>query len=211
MIRINLLPVRQVRKVQARRRQLMIFAALLVVELLLMFVFYQQKAGDIERQQRAVADLQVVISKLKQEVGDFDELKTQRDRLISQREVINSLHHARTGPVAMLREISDITTSGKGPTVNQNEYEALLRRDPSAGYSPRWNPRRLWIESLDEQDKRLNIVGKAKDHDDVAEFATRLGLSQFFDDVQLGRNDQVTDPKLGLKLIRFKLSCAVTY
>jgi len=211
MIRINLLPVRQVKKQQARRRQLVIFGAVLLTQFVVMFLLYEAKSGEIEQKERSAAGIQTEIDRLKQEVGDFDKLKEQRDRLVAQRKVINSLYAGRTGPVAMLRELSDILSVGKGPTVDQTEYEELLRRDPNAGYNPRWNPRRLWIKRLDERNKRINILGMAKDHDDVAELLKRLTLSRYFKDVQLQRDDQVMDQTLGLKVIRFTLSCAVKY
>lgn len=211
MIRINLLPVRQVRKVQARRRQLGIFAVVLLAQCAVMFFLYEQKAGQIEERRRAITVLQGEVEQLKAQVGDFDKLKEQRDRLLSQRKVINSLHAARTGPVAMLREISDILSPGKGPTLSQEEYEELIRRDPNAGYNPRWNPRRLWIERLDERNHQVNIAGKAKDHDDVAELLRRLSLSKYFTDVQLQRNQLDKDDKTGLTVVRFTLNCKVNY
>lgn len=211
MIRINLLPVRQVRKAQAVRRQLGVFAALLVAQCAVMFWLYEQKADQIEERRRVLTALQGEIEQLKSQVGDFDKLKEQRDRLLSQRNVINSLHTARTGPVALLRELSDILSPGKGPTISQDEYEELIRRDPNAGYNPRWNPRRVWIERLDERNRQVAIAGKAKDHDDVAELLRRLSLSRYFSDVQLQRNQLDKDDGLGIKVVRFTLSCKVNY
>ena len=87
----------------------------------------------------------------------------------------------------------------------------MLRRDPNAGYNPRWNPRRLWIEQFNEKKQKISIRGKAKDHDDVAELLKRLTLSRYFENVQLKRNVQTRDGKLGLKVIRFTLSCVANY
>ncbi|MBK8479741.1 MAG: PilN domain-containing protein [Proteobacteria bacterium] len=211
MIRINLMPVRQVRKVQARRRQFAVLGAVLAVELIALFIVHENQASALEERRRAVSELQGEIEQLKQEVGDFDKLKQQRDQLVAQREVINSLQKGRTGPVAMLRELSGILSVGKGPMVDQTAYEALLHRDPGAGYNPRWNPRRLWVERIDEARKQLTILGKAKDHDDVAELLKRLALSKFFTNVQLKRDDQIFDDRLKLRVVRFSLTCAAKY
>lgn len=211
MIRINLMPVRQVRKVQARRRHFAVLGAVLVVELIALFIIHEEQAGALEERRRAVSALQAEIEKLKTEVGDFDKLKQQRDQLVAQREVINSLQKGRTGPVALLRELSGLLSVGKGPTVDQASYEALLHRDPGAGYNPRWNPRRLWIERIDEARKQLTILGKAKDHDDVAELLKRLSLSKYFANVQLKRDDQMFDDRLKLRVVRFSLTCAAKY
>ena len=211
MIRINLLPVRQVRKVQAGQRQLMIFALALMAAFAIMFIVYEMMASEVERRARAVRALDSEIAQLKKEVGDFDRLKNQRDQLLAQARVINELHAGRSGPVRMLRELSDILSTGKGPTVDRDQYQKLLARDRGAGFNPDWNPRRLWIDSLDEKSRAVAISGAAKDHDDVAELLKRLTLSQQFVDVQLGRNDQAMDPKGGFRVVRFSLSARVKY
>jgi type IV pilus assembly protein PilN len=211
MIRINLLPVRQVKKVQAGQRQLLIFLLFIAAEVVLMFFLYEWKSSEVDERKRTASNLDQEIAGLKKQVGDFDQLKMQLDRLIAQRNVINQLQKARTGPVWMMRELSDILTPGKGPTVNQTQYEMLLRANPNAGFNPRWNPNRLWIESFGEKNKQVTIVGKAKDYDDVAEFNKRLALSKFFTDQFLERNDQVMDPKIGLKVVRFTLRCRMSY
>jgi type IV pilus assembly protein PilN len=211
MIRINLLPVRQVKKAQASQRQLLVFLAILVAECVVMFLVYQWKSGEVEAKERTARNLQTEIDQLKKQVGDFDNLKAQLERLLAQRDVINQLQKARTGPVTTLRELSDILTQGKGPTVDQTLYEALLRSNPNSGYNPRWNPNRLWIESFIEKAGAVQILGKAKDYDDVAEFNKRLNHSKLFTDEFLERNDQIQDPTLGIKVVKFSLRCRVTY
>ena len=211
MIRINLLPVRQVRRAQASRRQLAIIAAALIVQIGAMFFLYDAKESEVEQMQRRVQVVQAEIDRLKKEVGDFEKLRRQRDRLLKQRKVINELHKGRTGPVWVLRELSEILTPGKGPTVEKRDYEALVRRDPSAGYNVRWNPRRLWINGITEQRGKVSLVGKAKDHDDVAELLKRLNLSRYFQGVQLRRITQVRDNKLKLKVVKFSMACRVNY
>lgn len=211
MIRINLLPVKQVKKVQAGQRQLLIFLLFIAAEALGMFALYEMKSGEVADKNRAKQRLQAEVEELKKQVGDFDLLRSQRDRLIAQRDIINQLQKARTGPVWTMRELSEILTPGKGPTVVQAEYEALLRANPGAGFNPRWNPNRLWIESFVEQKGMVRIVGRAKDYDDVAEFNKRLTLSKYFTHEFLERNDQMMDGALRLKIVRFQLSCRTTY
>jgi type IV pilus assembly protein PilN len=211
MIRINLLPVKQVKKVQAGQRQLLIFLLFIAAEGLGMFALYEMKSGEVADKNRAKQRLQAEVDELKKQVGDFDLLRSQRDRLIAQRDVINQLQKARTGPVWTMRELSEILTPGKGPTVVQAEYEALLRANPGAAFNPRWNPNRLWIESFVEQKGAVRIVGRAKDYDDVAEFNKRLTLSKYFTNEFLERNDQMMDGALRLKIVRFQLSCRTTY
>jgi type IV pilus assembly protein PilN len=211
MIRINLHPVRAQKKVQAGKRQLMIFALIVVAELGLMGFLLSWQSAAIDKRRRESGRLKAQIEQLKKEVGDFDQLKAQREQLIAQRNIINTLQKARTGPVWMMREMSEMLTKGKGPTVDQTAYEMLLRRDPNAGFNPRWNPNRLWIDTFTEQAGNVHIVGKAKDYGDVAEFNKRIHLSKYFTNDFLERNDQIFDSTAGLKVVKFSMRCRVTY
>jgi type IV pilus assembly protein PilN len=211
VIRINLLPIRQVKKARAGQRQLVIFAALVAAEILAMVILQMMKSDEVAAKQRQLRRLEAEIATLKKEVGDFDQLQAQRSLLINQREVINTLQKARSGPVWVMRELSDILTMGKGPTVDQAKYEAMLRENPAAGFNPRWNPNRLWLESFEESGGAVKLSGRAKDYDDVAEFNKRLALSRYFVDVFLEKNEQVMDQRLEIKVVKFSLRCRITY
>ena len=211
MIRINLLPVKQVKKVQAGQRQLGIFAIGLLVLVALMFFLYQLQQGVVDEKQRKVNLLTTVIGQLKKDVGDFDALKARHDELMAQKKTIEDLQKGRTGPVWIMRELSDILTPGKGPTSNQQEYEELLRTNPNAGYNPRWNPHRLWLTTVTETGGMIRLVGNAKDYDDVAEFNKRINLSRFFKDDFLERNQQKLDSKLNQRIVGFSLRARVVY
>jgi len=211
MIRINLLPVKHVRKVQAGQRQIFIFSLAVVAELLILFFVYQFKDSELNDKKRKSSTLETEVKLLKKEVGDFDRLKRQYDQLLAQQKTINDLQKARKGPVWMMRELSDILTPGKGPSINQTAYEALLRSNPNAGYNPRWNPYRLWLVQIQESGGQLRLMGKAKDYDDVAEFNKRINLSRFFTDDFLERNVLTKDSDLSQKLVKFSLRAKVTY
>ena len=211
MIRINLLPVKQVKKVQAGQRQLAIFAIGLLAMVALMFFLYQLQMGVVDEKQRKVNLLDTVISQLKKDVGDYNSLKARHDELMAQKKTIEDLQKGRTGPVWIMRELSDILTPGKGPTINQREYEELLRTNPNAGYNPRWNPHRLWLTKITERGGMVRLVGNAKDYDDVAEFNKRINLSRFFKDDFLERNSQAMDKDLKQRVVVFSLRARVVY
>ncbi|MFH1129854.1 MAG: PilN domain-containing protein [Pseudomonadota bacterium] len=210
MIRINLLP-RTHRKVRVGQRQLLIFLILIVVELAAMVFLYMNRAAEIDKRQLKKAGLTAEVQRLKKDLGDFDELKRQEKRMNAQREVVKKLQRARTGPVWLMRELSDILSAGKGPTINEMHRKKLIRDDPNADYNPNWDTRRLWLTSLKEKKGVVDIFGKAKDHDDVAELLKRLRLSEYFKEVMLKQDSQVMDGNLGLKLVQFSLRCRVTY
>ena len=211
MIRINLLPVKQVKKVQAGQRQLAIFAMALLVLVALMFFLYQLQSGVVDEKKRRVNLLNTIIAQLKKDVGDYNQLKSRHDELMAQKKTIEDLQKGRTGPVWVMRELSDILTPGKGPTINQQQYEELLRTNPNAGYNPRWNPHRLWLTDVSEAGGMVRLTGKAKDYDDVAEFNKRINLSRFFKDDFLERNMQADDEALKQRVVKFSLRARVVY
>jgi len=206
MIRINLLPTRKSKHVNKGIRQLSALAGLLLLQIALCVGLYQYRAKKVEASKTRMATLERDIIDLKSKLGNFEELEKQHKRLLAQHQVIESLQSKRKGPVTMMKELSNIMTLGKGPQVDDEAYNQKLRRDPNAAYNPRWNPRRLSLESIDEQGETITVLGLAKDHNDVAELLKRLTLSEYFQNVKLRKNEQVVDKEQNLKLIKFSLS-----
>ena len=210
MIRINLLPVKQRKKAEAGRRQLIVFAIAALVQVGVMVLLYEMVSGEVEERQAKVNLLKNDIDRLKKQVGDYDALTSQREQLKQQREAIRALQSGRTGPIDMLRELSSILSVGGGPTIDEKEYQRLIKigRKP---INQNWNPRRVWITKVDEKNRAVKLTGLAKDHDDVAELLRRLTLSTYFANVELARNDLVADASVGSKLVRWSLTCNVMY
>jgi type IV pilus assembly protein PilN len=209
MIRINLLPVKKAKKRATGQRQALIILAALGVELITIVGFHMNESWKVDEKTRRNKELQGTIAKLKAEVGDYEAIKGQRDELIRQREAIGKLQSGRSGPVFVLRELSEILSKDKGPTYSKEDYEKRLRTDPNAGYNPSWDPRRLWITAWKEQARQVTIDGAAKSNDDVAEFMKRLQLSTFFGDVVLQGTKSSSD-STGI-FYTFTIKCSVKY
>src|SRR5262249_20964519 len=157
-------------------------------------------------------DVKAAVNRLKTEIGDYDVIKAKRDGLIAQRDAINKLKAGRTGPVFVLRELSEILTRDKGPTYSKAEYENRLRSDPNAGYNPSWDPRRIWVTGWRELNRHVAIEGTAKSNDDVAEFMKRLQLSVFFENVVLEGTKELSGAESsGGITYGFKIHCGVRY
>jgi type IV pilus assembly protein PilN len=112
-----------------------------------------------------------------------------------------------------MRELSEILTPRKGPTFDRPSYEERLRRDPNVGFNAGWDPRRVWLESFEEVQRKVRIQGSARTNDDVAEFLKRLQLSVFFAEVTPESTTQVGDGtgQGGAKRISFHLTARVVY
>ena len=211
MIRINLLPVKAAKKREAGQRQVLLLLLVLVGALGLIVVIHLWKTAEIDSMKRRNADYAARVAKLKAEIGDYDVIKAQFDELTRQKATIDRLKSGRTGPVGIMREMSDLISKGKGPRLNVAEYEMLLKKDPNAGYNPTWDTRRLWITKYEEANRRVKFTGGAKSYDDVAEFMKRLQLSVYFTDVQLLPIRATTDPKFGVKHVVFEMTATANY
>lgn len=211
MIRINLLRNKRSRRVDAGQRQLLLMAAGVLGSLAAIVVVHVQASGTLDELLTHNRRVQSDIDRLKSELGDYDKVKAQREELLKQRKSIAALEAGRTGPVYLLREMSEILTPGKGPTFDRVAYEEALRRDPNVGFNASWDTRRAWLESYEELDKRVRIKGVAKSHDDAAEFMKRLNSSVFFSNVRID-NSQINNAQGGgVRHITFQIMAEVTY
>jgi type IV pilus assembly protein PilN len=213
VIRINLLPGKKPKRNEAGQRHLVYMGAGLLVGLAAMVVVQVQAAGRLDEIRHQSALIQTDIERLKSELGDYDKIKAQREELLKQRKTIQALESNRTGPVFLLRELSEILTPGKGPTFDGVSYQENLLRDPNAGFNSSWDTRRVWLESFDEDHKRVRIRGAAKSNEDMAEFLKRLNLSVFFAEVSPESTTQFSSGAASstVKYVNFNLSASVVY
>jgi type IV pilus assembly protein PilN len=209
VIRINLLPIRKVKRAEASQRQFVYMGMAILATVVGVVFLHLQADGQLEDIKRRNTILTAEVARLKQEIGDYDKIRSQREELLRQRKTIQALDAGRTGPVYLLREMSEILSPGKGPTFDRVTYEETLRRDPNAGFNASWDPRRVWMEGYAEDQKHVRIRGSAKSNEDVAEFLKRLNSSVFFGNVNLDSTTQVSGH--GIKFVNFGLSADVTY
>jgi len=174
----------------------------------LIVFFHLQATNELEKAKHDNTLLQADVARLKSELGDYDKVRAQREELLRQRKTIQSLETGRTGPVYLLRELSEILSPGKGPTFDRVTYEEALRKDPNAGFS-NWETKRVWLESYAEENLRVRVRGAAKSNEDVAEFLKRLNSSVFFKDVNLDATAQAA--RGPVKYVNFGLSTTVIY
>jgi type IV pilus assembly protein PilN len=218
VIRINLVRVKKSRRAPAGQRQLLYMGMAVLVTIGGLVFVHIQASGELEGLQQENRRVQADIDRLKAEIGDYDKVKAQREELLKQRKSIQALEAGRAGPVFLLRELSEILTPGKGPTFDKVTYEEALRRDPNVGFNASWDTHRAWIESYEENQKKVRIRGAAKSNDDAAEFMKRLNSSVFFSGVRLENTVQSQDrgglrggASSALKHITFSLNAEVVY
>lgn len=213
MIRVNLLPRRRETKREGGRAWIGVIAVLFLLEVVAIIVVHANKRKVLDDQVAKNADIERDIADKRGKVANHDAVKKQLTEYQAREDAIAKLQAGRTGPTAMMLEISRVLTPGKMPTVDPEEYEKLRRDNPAALPSDKWDPHRLWLLTFKEENRVVALTGIGKTNDDVAEFMRRLNISRYFDDVKLVKTSEETnkDTTGGIAAIAFDMRAKVRY
>ncbi|HNS98545.1 MAG TPA: PilN domain-containing protein [Polyangiaceae bacterium] len=211
MIRINLLP--QKREARRDSGQGWLIATMLVVaaEVVVLGLFHQFKLQELDKQKQINSELNNQIAQINTTVQNHAEVKKKLEVLRAREDAINKLQSARSGPTAVLLELSRILTAGRGPTISAEELMQKKKDNPQDVHNASWDARRLWVLSFKENQRVVNLEGFAHDGEDVSELARRLSLSKYFQDVVLLPASQQVDGESKLNVVRFQLQTKARY
>jgi type IV pilus assembly protein PilN len=212
VIRVNLLPQkREIRTAETDQRWLIVLLGVVLAEVIVILLFHQMKREELAKQIRANQEITAQIDQIKKSIANHADIKAQLENLRLRENAITKLLSARTGPTAVLLELSQILTPGRGPTTDQDVLAQLRKDNPGAVYNPGWDARRLWINNYQETERTVKIDGLARDGDDVSELARRLSLSVFFGDVKLMPAVKGFDAEAKAEVIKFQLQAKAKY
>jgi type IV pilus assembly protein PilN len=215
MIRVNLLPQKRetARRTSSEGSQTWMLAILGVVllEIVGLIFFHKSKQDDLQKIVQNNQKIDANIQDIKSQIANHDAIKAQLKELRDREEAIAKLQSARTGPTSALLEVAKVMTPGRGPTVDRDKLEQLKRDNPTSVPNPNWDTRRLWLTGYQEADRKVKIVGQARDGEDVSELLRRLTLSDYFYDVNLMPASKSVDAVTKLELIKFEFSAKVRY
>ena len=214
MIRVNLLPQKRGARgaaPQQSQRWLLIVAGVLVLEVIALFLFYQTKREELAEQKAKNDRVQGQITDINKLVSNHEEIKKSLVLLRAREDAIAKLQSARSGPTAVLLELAQLLTPGRGPTTDPDRLATLRRENPNLVYFPGWDSRRLWLTSYLESDRTVRFEGLARDGNDVAELAQRLKLSSYFYDVTLLPGKKEPEKNAKLEVVNFALQLKVRY
>jgi type IV pilus assembly protein PilN len=214
VIRVNLLPQKRGARgaaPQQSQRWLLIVAGVLVLEVIALFLFYEKKREELSEQKAKNARIQGQITDINKLVANHEEIKKSLVLLRAREDAIAKLQSARSGPTAVLLELAQLLTPGKGPTTDPDRLATLRRENPNLVYFPGWDSRRLWLTSYLESDRTVRFEGLARDGNDVAELAQRLKLSSYFYDVTLLPGKKAPEKDAKLEVVNFALQLKVRY
>ena len=144
MIRINLLPVRAVKKRELGRQFLVLGAGVVVLTLVINGAWYLDRASTSSRNQERIATTRARIAELEKVIGEVNNINKRKREVEEKLKVLDELRRGRSGPVRMLDALSTAT------------------------------PKKVWLKDFDEKQNLVKLEGTAVSHDDVAEFMRAL-------------------------------------
>jgi type IV pilus assembly protein PilN len=222
MVRINLLPVRQVKRRAEGRQTLVLFGLILVLGIVGNFVWYSMASSAANASARQVQRTQDEIKNLEKVIGEVQNITKDQKALEDKLKVLDTLKRGRTGPVKLLDAIASVV------------------------------PKKVWLLSMKEAGGTMTFTGTALTHDDLAELIgglqnvvwTPKGIARivegktsgvaklshvellssgtiedfgvqevkpFFTDVNLKKAQQKDETQLHIKLVDFEITCRADY
>ncbi|HNY63904.1 MAG TPA: PilN domain-containing protein [Deltaproteobacteria bacterium] len=155
MVKINLLPIRS----ELRKKALIEHITLLSLCVVLIFIlswFVQTSINNKkETLQQEMTNTKLEIARLTAEAGEIEKIKAQKKELERKLDIIKDLNAKKTGPVAVLDQLSLII------------------------------PEKAWITSLNNKGSSITLDGVAIDNPTIAAFMKGLQASPYFQGVEL--------------------------
>jgi type IV pilus assembly protein PilN len=169
MIRINLLPIKQLQAEVTRRRELVIGSVVLGLVAVLLVGTYLYQSYQLTQLDKELASLRTEIQALNVKVKEIADLQVKIKDLRGKQKVIDDLTKKKTGPVLVMASLSRAT------------------------------PASLWLTDLRESGGSVTMNGLAVDNETVANFIRALALSKHFTNVELVETTQGAGPSATLK------------
>lgn len=207
MIRINLIGTKVKPRARAPGAQAYVFLALILLEAVVLFAWYQMLVSDLEATSKKAKDAVAKIEDLKKVKESWEQWQIEKADLDRQAQVFESLRAGQVGPSNMLQFLSYALTRVPDSPLFAEEIKA----QELVGWNPKWDAGRLWLRRIEEKGGVLTIYGEAVDHEDVAEFYRRLESSGFFVDVEPGLQARKVSPELGIKFVEFTVTAGLRY
>jgi type IV pilus assembly protein PilN len=144
MIRINLLPVRQVQKREQGRQFLVLMVGIFVITAAANVYWYLYMDGKREAAQRRLDDTNARIAQLEKVIGEVTNLQRRKKEVEEKLAVLDKLTKQRAGPVKLLDALATAI------------------------------PKKVWLTSFEEKGGAAVMIGNAESFDDVSEFMRGL-------------------------------------
>jgi len=177
LIKINLLPVKRVKKAAPVDEALIQIGVGLVVVLVFLGVGgwrWQMLTEEIARQTIVKENKTKELEELKKKVAEVEDYEKNKKLLEDKNRIIEQLRKNQAGPVRLLDFLS----------------QSL-------------DPLKVWLTDVTEASPEVTVAGKALSNDDIVEFIKNLQRMNYFSNVFLEESRQATEE--GVTIYQFKL------
>lgn len=163
MIRLNLLPVRELHAETSRRRELIVAGISLTVTTLVLLGLYVYQSVQLSNLSNELPTVRREVEVLNSKIKELGILEAKIKELRSKHKVIEDLRSQKIGPAIVM--------------------DSLAAAIPSS----------LWLIEIKQSGAGLVINGLATDNQSVAEFIRSLSRSGHFKDVELVETTQADE------------------
>ena len=181
MIKINLLPYRDILKKKNITNHVLTAGATLILALFLIVVVNIAITTKISSVEREIVRIETEIASNKKIMDEIEKLKAEKELYRKQFQIIEQLKKDKKGPVIMLDELATKI------------------------------PEKIWLLELKQTGNSLELVGAALDNKFVSKFMSDLESSPYFSKVDLIASEMKLSKKgkTDQKMNQFKLTCSI--
>ena len=156
MLRINLLPVRQLKRRAKARNQIVSTIIAWCCLLIFLGIIGLWQAGRVSSLEGQIVQLNQQKDAFKPILADIEKVKQQKEEIERKTQIIKTLRQESSMTVRVLDEVAKNVDN-----------------------------KRLWLDSLSQSGLTLSLTGVALDNETVAQFMDKLKASAFISDVNL--------------------------
>jgi type IV pilus assembly protein PilN len=188
MIRINLLPYRELREKENIRKQMSIFFLSFLVVAVFLLIYNMSLQKRIDGLNTKIANNKKMLTQFESQAKEVDRIKKEFDNLEKKTKVIQNLEKKRQDAFRLLDNMTKIVAEN----TSNSGSDSLSDKDNKA-------VKRLWFNDFEAKGNTIGIKGIAMDNKTVADFMTRLEGSKLYKNVNLKTLKQQKISKLNLK------------
>lgn len=174
MIRINLLPFKQLQAEVTRRREIFIGATVLGLTALMLAGAHFYQSYQMSQLETEIVSLRGELQALNTKIKEIGDLQNKIKDLRGKNKIIADLNQKKSGPVQVMENLAGAT------------------------------PTSLWLTDLKESGGNVVMNGVAVDNKTVADFISGLEASKYFKGVELVETTQGTGPTGNFKKFSIK-------
>ena len=185
MIRINLLPHREIKRQRQQKEFYVMLASVAILGAVIWFGVHSVLSGHLEEQNGRNSYLESEIATLDKQIDEIKKLKEQTAALLQRKKVVESLQANRAETVYLL--------------------DQLVRQLPDGVY----------LKAISQKGTRVNITGYAQSNARVSTFMRNLESSPYLENPSLieikaatERNARISEFSLAVSLARGKTDAA---